>query len=92
MAAEVQQYTFSHKELVELMVKALGVHEGRWWIALTVGLAPGNFGPSQEEMSPGVVVAINRIGIQRVIESAPPPPEVLTVDAAQVNPKETAKP
>lgn len=86
MAGEAQNYMFVHKELVGLLVKAAGIHEGRWCLAVQLGMSQGNFGPSADQLGPGIAVAVNRIGIQRVSENAPPTPEALTVDAAQVNP------
>ena len=31
---EASQYMFTHKELVELMVKKAGIHEGKWAMSL----------------------------------------------------------
>jgi hypothetical protein len=80
---EANQYLFPHKELLEMMIKKAGVHEGRWIVMANLGFSPGNFGPSPDQMSPGAAMAILQMGIQR----APPevPPEMI-VDAAVVNP------
>jgi hypothetical protein len=48
-------------------------------------MGPGNFGPSDDQMSPGAVVAITGIGIQKVPPGTPAPSS-LVVDAAEVNP------
>lgn len=88
--AEPTQFALTHKELVELIIKSANIHEGRWMLSVTFGFAPGNFGPSQEQLSPGTVVAINQIGIQRELQDMPIPPG-LVVDAAVVNPPPKAR-
>jgi hypothetical protein len=80
---EANQYLFSHKELLELMIKKAGVHEGKWIVMANFGFSPGNFGPAPDQMTPGTVVAILQMGIQRA--GAETPTEMV-VDAAQVNP------
>lgn len=81
---EINQYTFSHKELVELMIKKAGLHEGRWMLMTTFGFTAGNFGPSDDQMIPGIVAAVQSLGIQRADQNAP---SSLVVDAAESNPK-----
>lgn len=89
---EVSLYSFSHKELITELIKASGVHEGRWVLALQVNIAQGSFGPpaapgspvSAIEANPGVLVTVNKIGIQRAPEGAPG--GGLAIDAAEVNP------
>ena len=80
---EVNQYMFAHKELLEMLVKQAGVHEGKWTISINFGFSAGIIGPSPEELSPGAVVAIQQIGIQR---ASPDAPEAITIDAAAINP------
>jgi hypothetical protein len=82
--AEANNYTVTHKELVELIIKHAGIHDGKWVLSATLGFAPGNFGPSPDQLSPGTVVAIQQIGIVRA-EAATP--QEIQVDAAAVNPK-----
>jgi hypothetical protein len=83
---DVNQYTVSNRELVELIIKSAGVTEGRWILMANFGFAPGNYGPSPETLSPGVAVVVQSLGIQRLVGDSNMPPEV-TVDAAVVNPK-----
>ena len=83
--AEATQYIWKHQELVTLMVKEKGIHEGRWMLLVGYGMVPGNFGPNDAELSPGMVVAITGIGIQRETPGQAAP-EALVVDAALVNP------
>lgn len=89
---EPDLYSFSHKELITELIRASGVHEGRWVLALQVAITQGAFGPpgapvsprSAIEANPGVLVTINKIGIQRAPEGTPV--AGLAIDAAEVNP------
>lgn len=81
---EANQYTLTHKELVEMMVKKAGIHEGRWVLMTTFAFTAGNFGPSDDQSLPGVVVGVQKLGIQRAEANSP---ESLVVDAAEVNPR-----
>lgn len=83
--ADPTQFTWRHKELVELLVKEAGLHEGRWWLMVNFAMGPGNFGPSEEQINPGMVVGIGSIGIQREMPDQKAP-SGLVVDAAEVNP------
>ena len=80
---EVSQYVLNNKELLELIIKDAGLHEGKWMLLASFGIAPGNFGPSNAEAAPGVAVAISKIGIQR---AEPHTPEEATLDASVINP------
>jgi hypothetical protein len=80
---EVNQYVFSNKELLELLIKQAGVHEGRWVLMANFGFNAGNFGPSPDQAVPGAVVAVQQIGIQRAGADMP---EQMSLDAAVVNP------
>jgi len=88
--AEVKQYSFSHKELVEALVKHLNVHEGYWGITYEFGIKAINIGPSEEQVLPTAMIPILKAGIQRVDKET-----TLSIDAAKVNPpprpKVTAK-
>lgn len=87
---EPNQFMWTHKELVTLLVKEAGIHEGRWWLNLNMGMAAGNFGPAEDQISPGVVVAISGIGIQKEAPGQTAP-SALVVDAAEVNPAKPTK-
>src|SRR4051794_39572765 len=83
--AEATQFTWTHKELLTLMVKDKGIHEGRWMLLINYGMLAGNFGATEAELSPGMVVAIASLGIQREAPGQAAPPG-LVVDAAVENP------
>lgn len=80
---EANQYLFSHKELLELMIKQAGVHEGKWVTTANLGFSPGNFGPSPDQLAPGAAVIVLQMGIQRAPAEAP---AEMVMDAAKVNP------
>jgi hypothetical protein len=85
---EVNQIFFNHKELLETLLKKADIHEGKWMLAANFGFSAGNFGPAPDQLSPGVVVAIIALGIQRAGADVP---EAATLDAAVINPP-TSKP
>jgi len=81
---DVSQYTFTQKEIVELLVKKAGVHEGKWTLMLGMGIMPGMIASMPELVFPGVSIVINQYGIQKAQPEIPPH---LVVDAAVANPK-----
>jgi len=80
--AEPTQITFKYSELVELMLKKQGIHEGIWGLFVNFGLAASNIGPSEENLSPAAIVGVVGIGLQKFDKESN-----LTLDAAKVNPK-----
>ena len=79
--ADATQILFKHKELTAILIKERGIHDGLWQLLVNFGIAAGNAGPSESEISPTAFVPILAIGIQKVPEKTP-----LSVDAAEVNP------
>lgn len=86
---EASQYLFAHKELVELMIKKAGIHEGKWVLLVNFGFTAINGGPSPDQMVPAAVVGVQSIGIQKAALDSP---SGLVVDAGEVNPAEEVKP
>lgn len=86
MAKIATQYKYSHKELVAIMLKDAGIHEGFWNLSVDFRLGAGAFGPTPDEVAPSGFVSIDMIGIQRVSlqEGQPIPP--LTYSAEELNP------
>jgi hypothetical protein len=80
---EVNNIYFSHKELLELLIKKADLHQGKWMLAANFGFSAANFGPSPEQLSPGAIVALLGVGITR---AGPEIPEPAWLDAAVVNP------
>lgn len=83
---EVNEYQFKYTEIVTALIKQAGLHEGKWVLTVSFGLAAANMGPSDAEMVPGAAVAVAGIGLRRAIEGSPP---ALTADASVVNPVST---
>lgn len=79
---EADAYTFTHKELVALLIRRAGVSEGKWMLQVNFGFTAGNFGANEEDVSPGGIMLINKVGITRAKEGAP---GSLVVDASEVN-------
>jgi hypothetical protein len=83
---EVDSYKFSHKELLELLIREAGVNEGEWMLRVSFGLSAGNFGPDDEHINPGAIVLINDVGITR---ATPNSPRALMMDASKIKPSST---
>jgi hypothetical protein len=81
--AEVSQYSVNPRELIELILKSAGIREGRWFLNANFGIAPGNFGLTATQVTPGVVVVIQNIGVSREMPGANLPPDSV-VDAAKI--------
>jgi hypothetical protein len=62
---EANQYMFSHKEMVELMIKKADLHEGKWVLSVNFGFGAINGGPAPDQVMPTGVVAVQAIGISR---------------------------
>ena len=80
---EIQNVTFSHKEIAEALIKLHNIHEGLWGIYIEFGIAAANVnsGPDENNLVPAAIVPVVKIGIQKF-----PSPNNLTVDAAIANP------
>jgi hypothetical protein len=83
--ADPSEYAFTPREVLEAMVKTLGIHEGRWMLGLGFGFAPGNFGPTPEQGGPGIAVIATQFLVQREPSPGAAPAGVV-IDAAEVNP------
>jgi len=74
---------------VEELIKKQGLHEGLWRLVLEVGLVGTNVNVLNEgktKLTPAGMVLVQRIGIVKTEEATD-----LTVDAAEVNPREPTK-
>jgi hypothetical protein len=83
---ETTRVTFKYQEVLAALIKQAGIHEGKWQIVMTFGLAGMNMGPSDAEVVPGAAVAVTSISLQKATSESPP---ALTADAAAVNPAST---
>jgi hypothetical protein len=82
MMAEATQYAFHFKELVELLIKKQGLHEGFWSIYIKFGINAGYFSFGGADNYPTAMVPVLEIGIHKDEELTP-----LGLDAAVVNPR-----
>jgi hypothetical protein len=82
--AEINQYVFSFKEIVEALIRKQGIHEGIWGIYVEFGLSAINAGPSPDQILPTALIPVQKIGIQRL-----PNESNIALDAAKVNPAQT---
>jgi hypothetical protein len=80
--AELGQISFSHREVVEALLKKHGIHNGIWGIFIKFGIKGANFGASPSDVLPTAIVPILEIGLQRFKEE-----NNIAVDAAKVNPE-----
>lgn len=84
--ATATQLVFGFTDIAEMLVKRENIHEGYWGIFVRFGLGAANTPGPKGGLVPTAVVPIIELGIQRFIE-----PNDLTVDAAEVNPREPTK-
>jgi hypothetical protein len=82
---ETKSITFTHKEVVEALIRYNDIHEGLWTLSIEFGLAAANVGPEPSELLPAAIIAVKKIGLQRSEET-----NNLTVDAAEANPSQKA--
>lgn len=76
---EATQVMFGYKEIVELLIRKAGIKEGHWQLSINFAFTATTLGPSEEDLKPGIIVAVNAIGIAKVET-----PTNLSVDAATV--------
>jgi hypothetical protein len=72
---------FTHKEVVECLVKKQGITEGIWGLVIKFGLQVANVGPTPTEIVPSAMVGLLEIGLQKMDKESN-----IAVDAARVNP------
>jgi hypothetical protein len=84
--AEPALITFSHKEVVEALIKHQGVHEGIWGLYVKFAIHASNVAFGSPELLPAAIVPVVEIGLLKFEEVTS-----LSVDASKVNPKPTDK-
>ena len=83
--AETALIAFTHKEVVEALLKKQGIHKGLWSIYLKFGIGGANIGGSDSDLNPSAIVPVLQIGLQKSEKE-----NNLSADAAKVNPKATS--
>lgn len=83
--SEISQISYTKKELLVLLLKDRGIHEGDWIFGVKFKFSAMNIGqsPDGSDASPASVAAIDSILIERVPEPLP-----FSVNAAEFNPKD----
>src|SRR5262249_39834596 len=79
--AETSQIMFSHKEVVEALIKQHGIHEGVWSLLVQFGVQGANIALGSPNLVPAAIVPIVGIGLQKTDQITG-----LSVDAAEINP------
>lgn len=70
------------RQLITVLIKHYGVHEGLYDLFLEYRMGFGLSGPSPSDLLPSAMVGLARLSITRVAQLGP-----LTVDASKVNPR-----
>jgi hypothetical protein len=78
--AETSQITFSHKEVVEALLRKQGIKTGIWGLYVRFGLKATNVGMSEADLNPAAIVPVLEIGLQRFDKESN-----LAIDAAKIN-------
>jgi len=79
------KHSFSHEELLAILLKSAGIHEGLWMLSINFGLSATNMSNSnngEENLRPCVMAFVENFGLIRVERAL----KGLTLDAAIVNP------
>ena len=87
MAKDNPIHFFSHKAVIEAMIKRQGLHKGRWMLVAELGLR-GSYVQARTEaekdktqLVPAGIITILRLALRQTDEI-----NELSVDAAEVNP------
>ena len=84
---KAEHHVLGHRELTEVLIREMGIHNGHWGIYVEFGVYGVNFQARESEAyDPAAVVPVKQIGIQRYEKS-----NDMTVDAAKVNPLKRRK-
>ena len=80
--------TKSNRDLLILLIKDLGIHDGNWVLSAKLAFNAINFCTldDKSDTSPAGVVALSGVRLERV-----PSPLSFSVNAAEVNPKKSRK-
>lgn len=82
---EAIKHSFSHEELLAILLNSADIHEGLWMLSINFGLSATNMSNSnsgEENLRPCVMAFVENFGLMRVERAL----KGLTLDAAIVNP------
>ena len=76
--------SFTHKELVEILIKQAGLHEGIWTLSVNFQIGVSNVSRPEDkgQLKPAVLALVENIGLATTDKE-----NSLSVDAARVNPR-----
>lgn len=77
--SEPTQIIFTHKEVVEALLKQQGIREGIWGIYIKFGIKGANVGMSDVDLMPAAIVPVLEIGLQKFDQE-----NNLAIDAAKM--------
>ncbi|MCA3635860.1 MAG: hypothetical protein IOC54_11165 [Methylobacterium sp.] len=83
----VSNYRFSHREILELMIRSAGVKQGKWQLSVNFTFSGLNAIVSAETALPAALVGIDSLALISAPADAPP---ALCMDAEAVWAKESA--
>lgn len=83
----VKVYNLDHKEMVEVLIKHLNLHDGIWQLNLEFGIAATNVQTGEDQVFPAALVPVNRIGLAQVEKESP-----IALNATVVNPEKSPEP
>ena len=86
---ETSLIRYTHEEVLKLLVKDAGIHEGKWQLTFHMALQTGRMpiGGESDKVYPGAAMIIQALGLQLIEKDVPIQPGSIYVDAAEVNPK-----
>ncbi|MBI2716932.1 MAG: hypothetical protein HYX37_21165 [Rhizobiales bacterium] len=85
--AQSTQVLFSHRDLIELLIKNAGIHDGRWSLLLNLSVGTGHMAVPPDQTGPGVMVVVTSVGLQRLQDGIDAGKDAIVVDATEVNPE-----
>jgi len=85
---EPSRITFSHKEVVEALLKQQGINAGFWGLYIKFGIKAANIGESETEVVPAAIIPVLEVGLQKFDKETN-----ISLDAARIgtNPQPTKR-
>lgn len=77
--SESTQIVFTHKEVVEALLRKQGISSGIWGLYVKFGIGAMNMGAGPADLNPTAIVPVMQIGLQQFEEI-----NNLSVDASKV--------
>jgi len=81
--ADITQYTFSLREITEILVKHQGLKDGKWVLGAEFGFNSILGGPTPETATPTVIVQLNKVVLSIAQPDTPDALNIL-IDASKL--------